>query len=497
MQTINTTALFASGRQLELPASIEVRLDNSVGEGTQTLELLELFRVLPRKRVVALARWQGALVVAKLFFARGRWEHHLRREMEGLEALSRAGITSAELLGSGKLIDGHCGILLLHYIEQGVSLGQRWEQADAKGRERYLQTVVALIADCHERGLLQKDIHLDNFILKGESVYLIDAGSLGHYRHNVDGVDSVNSLHNLALFFAQFPVSNDVLIPSLYEYYRQQRPSADLSEDIAVFTALMREKRALRLRVVFKKLYKETSDNASRKNWSQFVVYKRRLESEALQQFLQAPDSFVARGKMLKSGGTTTVALIEIDEKNYVVKRYNMKSFWYLLRRLFRPSRAWVCWRNAHMLEALGIVTPKPLLMLEKRFGPLRREAYLLCEHVEGEDALYFLNREPIGSSAWQRVLGEFKIMFSALRDFNIVHGDMKATNFLVTENGLAVLDLDGMHQELDARRFARDSGKDLQRFARNWEDDQARAQAVQSMLTQLQEETVYFTKGS
>lgn len=480
-----------------LPASVEVRLNNAEGEGVQTLELLELYRVLPRKRMVALARWRGGLVVAKLFFARGRWEHHLQREVEGIKALSRAGIKTAEPLGSGRLKDGNCGVLLLRYIAQGVSLGRCWEQADAQGREHILRRAVARIAQCHDKGVLQKDIHLENFILEDETVLLIDTGSLEDYSHSAEGVDSVNSLRNLALFFAQFPVSNDVLVPSLYEYYRQRRPSADLSDDIAVFAALMRKKRASRLKVIFKKLYNATSDNACSRSWNQFVVYRRGLESEALQEFLQAPDAFIERGKMMKSGNTTTVALIEIGEKRYVVKRYNMKSLGYLIRRLFRPSRAWVCWRNAHMLEMLGVNTPKPLLMLERRFGPLRREAYLLCEYLEGEDALALLQAESIDSPIWVRALSEFKTMIGTLRDFNIVHGDMKATNFLVTAQGVAVLDLDGMYQELDTGRYARAHEKDLQRFAKNWKGDQTRAQKVQTMLTQLQEETDYFTKGS
>jgi hypothetical protein len=61
----------------------------------------------------------------------------------------------------------------------------------------------------------------------------------------------------------------------------------------------------------------------------------------------------------------------------------------------------------------------------------------------------------------------------------------------------VAVLDLDGMYQESDTRRFARAREKDLQRFAKNWKDDPARAQKVQTMLVQLQDESDYFTKGS
>jgi len=497
MQTIDTSTLLSSGRQLVFPASVEVRLDNSVGEVTQTLELIRLFRVLPKKRVVALARWKGRVVVAKIFFARRRWEQHLQREVQGVSALESAGIKTAELLGSGKLADGRSGFLLLHYIDEGVNLCLRWEQAGGQGRVALLQQVVTLIAECHECGLLQNDIHLGNFLLKDKSVYLIDSGDLERYPENADGVDSVNSLRNLALFLAQFPVSNDALAQSLYLCYCQQRPNADLSEDITVLSALVRKKRTARLKFVVKKLYRETSANAHRQDWNHYIVYDRRIESTALQSFLKAPDAFIESGEIIKAGTTTTVALIEIDGVQYVLKRYNIKSLWHRMRRLVQPSRAWICWRNAHMLEVLGIKTAKPLLMMEWRFGSLRREAYFLSEYLPGEDALHFLNKEPINSPAWQHTLSQFKALFSILRDYSVVHGDMKATNFQITDQGVAVLDLDGMYWKSDARRFNSAQEKDLKRFAKNWENDPKRAQKVQAMLMQMQNESAYFTKGS
>jgi tRNA A-37 threonylcarbamoyl transferase component Bud32 len=497
MQIINTSTILLSGRQLDFPASVRVRVGGREGAAPQTLELLELLRVLPRKRVVALARWQGALVVAKLFFKRGRWEQHLQRDVQGVAALEEAGIKTAGLVANGELVDGQCGFLLMRYIENGEGLGPRWERADTQERLELLHKVVSLIADCHERGILQQDIHLDNFLLQGAAVYLIDAGNLERYPQNVDGVDGVNSLRNLAVFLAQFPVSNDALAPSLYEYYRQQRPSADLSEDIAVFAALLRKKRTIRLKLVLKKLYRETSANGYRRDWNHYIVYDRCLESPALQTFLVAPDGFIDRGEIIKAGTTTTVALIEIDGVQYVLKRYNIKDLWHRIRRLFRPSRAWLCWRNAHMLKMLGVRTANPLLMMERRFGPLRREAYFLSEYLPGEDALRVLNNEPFDAPVWQRTLSQFKDLLATFRDYSIVHGDMKATNFQITGQDVAVLDLDGMYQESDTRRFARAREKDLQRFAKNWKDDPARAQKVQTMLVQLQDESDYFTKGS
>ena len=374
MSVINTETLMASGRELLLPATLEICLHNHASDSVQTLELLQIFRVVPKRRIVALARWQGQRVVVKLFFARPRWAQHLEREVQGITAMQSVGMATATLLGHGELRDGHGGFVLLRYIEGGKNLSQCWQQASADDREAMLRRVLALIADCHERGLLQKDIHLNNFMLREEEIFLLDAGELEQFSQQPEGVDGVNSLRNLALFLAQFPVSNDERVPALYEEYRRQRPGLGLSEDIAVFRALLRKKRSLRLRTVLKKLYRETSANAFRRDWNHYIVYERALESADLQRFLQAPDRYIDEGVLIKGGRTATVAKVMIDGKPYVLKRYNIKSFWHRIRRLFQPSRAWVCWRNAHMLEMLGIENQKSELKVGKK-----RELLIKC----------------------------------------------------------------------------------------------------------------------
>ena len=490
MTLINTQTLITSGRALQLPASIDCCIDGVESR----LEMLEVFRSLPQKRLVCLARWRGELVVAKLFFARGRWQQHLSREEQGIKALMKAGVQTADLLAKGEASDKSCGLVLLKYLDHSESLGARCERAADADKRQILESVVGIIAKCHSLGFLQKDIHLNNFLLKGDAIYLLDAGEL---EQQSVGIDSVNSMRNLALFLAQFPVSNDALVPALYESYKQKRPVVNWSGDLAIFRALLRKKRAIRLKVVLKKLYRETSANAFKRDWNHYIVYERSLESEPLQAFLRNPDAFIDQGTIIKNGRSATVALVDIAGTQYVLKRYNIKSLWHRIRRQFRPSRAWVCWRNAHILEMLGIATAKPLLMMEWRFGSLRREAYFLCEYVPGEDALRFLKNTPLDSPALSSVLEQFKALFTAMCDYSIVHGDMKATNFHVNDKGISVLDLDGMYQEPDQRRFEIARQKDLQRFAKNWEDTPELAQLVKKMLQRLREDTDYFTKGS
>ena len=155
MNSLDTHALLTQGRQITLPAFMEVRLTASP-ENVETLELLQTFRLLPGRRMVALVRWKERLVVMKLFFSRRRWTTHLARETASIRQLVNAGLPTPALLGSGRCVDGRSGFMLLEYLDNGESVQLRWERSTGELRESLLRDVVTLIAavtmpDCCRR----------------------------------------------------------------------------------------------------------------------------------------------------------------------------------------------------------------------------------------------------------------------------------------------------------------------------------------------------------
>ena len=172
-----------------------------------------------------------------------------------------------------------------------------------------------------------------------------------------------------------------------------------------------------------------------------------------------------------------------LDGRVVVIKRYNMKSALHWLRRCWRPSRAWASWRNAHWLELLGLQTPAPIAFLEMRCGPLRRRAYYVSDFIDGESVLNALNRrEP---SAHE--IAELHNYFAIAASDRLIHGDMKATNFLLHEEQLFILDLDAMREEKNPRRWQRLFRRDCERFRRNFQP-RAWLNALERFVTQLLE---------
>lgn len=220
--------------------------------------------------------------------------------------------------------------------------------------------------------------------------------------------------------------------------------------------------------------------------WGYFAMAERTAWCDEFWTLINDPDSVISSGHMLKDGDSTTVVAVELGGQQYVIKRYNIHNTWYALRRLFRPTRAWYCWRNAHLLQLLGIKTPKPVLMMERRWGPLRRAAYFVTELVEGQDVQQLLSQHPAQSAVWSQALGLFGELLGQFRDYRIVHGDCKATNFIMAKDGIYVLDLDAMRREPGERRFRQYHERDLRRFKANWQDNKPASELVGELVKKL-----------
>lgn len=122
------------------------------------------------------------------------------------------------------------------------------------------------------------------------------------------------------------------------------------------------------------------------------------------------------------------------------------------------------------LFEQAGISIPRPIAYIEKRFGPLRGKSYFINEYIEAENLFTYIttHADPLDTTTTERKVVE---LFEALRTTGINHGDMKATNILVCDEKLLVLDLDAARKADDGSLFKRGYEKDRFRFLKNWKN--------------------------
>jgi len=425
-------------------------------------------RSLPGRRLVCQGSWNDRHVFAKIFFGKED-KRYFERDLQGNRLLAAAEIRTPELLFAGPDDQGLSHCLIFKAIATAINAQHFWDTADAEQRLALMQDLVVEVARHHHAGLMQTDLYLNNFLYESGKLYTLDGDGI----RRLPGMCKRNAaLKNLALLLSKFDVLDlqQELQQLLAMYVRERgwRNSPSVSHmQRRIFTT--------RLRVVEKyadsKVFRECTDIQVRRTRCRFQAVARLYASRLLNQALAEPDHLLNpdRSMRLKSGNTCTVALAEIDDRKVVVKRYNIKSFWHGLSRALRQSRAAVSWSNAHRLKMLDIATAEPVALLERRYGLIRRQAYLLTEYVDAPDIHDFFADIEVTDAHKQAVAANVARLFEKLNLLAISHGDFKATNVKIADSQPLLIDLDSMRQHTCRRIFERQHVRDLRRFLQNW----------------------------
>ncbi|HID23071.1 MAG TPA: hypothetical protein EYP14_11810 [Planctomycetaceae bacterium] len=258
-----------------------------------------------------------------------------------------------------------------------------------------------------------------------------------------------------------------------------------------------------------------------RRSIGRFMQWDGRLPDGLVEALWRDPDALLGGGSVVSAGKRCTVARVAWPRENasdaakgpsiaprcgsqqaqppggdrtavrqntvFALKRFNQKGPLHTVIHWFLPTRAWRGWRFGRRLQQEGIATPWPWAYVENRLGPLRWTSYLLTEYVTGEPLQRWIDRaDQIPRSEWELVIRQFGDLWRRMAKLGVVHGDMKATNFLIdAERRLWVLDLDGMRRPLVSWIWSRARARDEMRFLRNFGN---RRDLIDSFRTQIQE---------
>jgi len=443
-------------------------------------------RLLPGKRLVCLGDLNDQQVVVKFYLDPGGAKRHFSRELKGVHAFQSAGVKTPQLISAGRY--GGAYVLCFQRISPAEDLFAASEkQTDDAQKIRLLSRAVLAVADQHNAGLKQEDLHRENFLLSGDEVYSID-GDAVNARKMGKPLSEKESLKNLGLFFTHLYPYQVHLIPDIFKVYAEKRGWQPTDRRIRrLFKAVYRQKQQ-RKQEYLKKIFRECTEFVCSKKWNRFMVCRRDRYTPELADLLEDPDAFMASGELLKSGNTATVALARAGGSDVVIKRYNIKSFGHGLNRFFRPSRAWMSWRNAHRLTYMDIPTPVPVALIERRWGPFRRKAYFITEAARGIPLNHLFASETLDGAAIDKELKRLESIFQSMATARIWHGDFKASNFIVSKEDIKVVDLDVMMEYRYRWAFQKAFQKDLKRFMKNWTDIPEIERKCQQMLERIKQ---------
>lgn len=430
---------------------------------TESLLCTELLRFVPGRRRVYEALWNGKNVILKVFSHKLSGKRHLRREWKGLTNLIRRKLNAPKPLFYGQTEDGQWVTAAEKITGSSTALEAFQILHDPAEQLNLLVLMAKELAKQHIKGVMQKDLHLENFLLRDNEVFLLDAGQIRFYRCELG---RKNSLSQLAMLAAWLPDNRNEDINRLCKQYYQIRNWNFEEPDQTKF---WKQLAACRRKAVRKGLRKSlrTSKRFIKVRGEKYNgVFDRSFCRDAEPfDFIERIDELMNDGRTLKNGNTCYVSHLTWNGEDVVVKNYKHKSIIHSLRHTIKKSRARQCWLNGHRLGMLNIATPKPLAYFEQRRGFLMWKSYLVTEYIKGMSLHYYMRDENISRQKRKAAVQGTKNLLDELARYRITHGDLKHTNILITEDGPVLTDLDSMQFHICNFMFRTRRVKDILRF--------------------------------
>lgn len=394
-------------------------------------------------------------------------QRHARKEVTGLKSLSTAKIDAPDLIDEIHL--SGFSLITTSFLENCQSLDALWKQnLSDESRLQLLERAIETIATLHSNHILHNDPHLDNFLINKDRIFLIDGGGLSPGKKTIT---PEQALKNLALFLSVLFPKHVHLSLLAFPYYQVIAPLPNVNEQHLV--KAIKKNRKWRERYL-EKIFRTCTDFIAESNFNHFQVIDRSEDSSELRRFIQSPDAYIYKGKLLKEGKTNTVSIVTLDDgKQVFVKRYkSKKGFIHKYVRGFRQSRARTAWYCAHhLIRLLGVDTPKPIALIEHRLGRFVSCSYLITEYVDADDALSYFTKQLKMTDEITEQAEKLLEIIESLKSGYFFHGDMKATNFILTRDRMMAIDLDQSKICPTKKIYQPLYEKDISRFQKNWVD--------------------------
>ena len=438
----------------------------ALADGRQ-LEVLELVRSIPNKRLVCRAVCNQQTVYAKIFIGKDA-QKYAARDQHGVGLLQQAGIATPALINADKLATQSGAVLLFAEVPDCENAEQAYAAMTEKARFNLVKLLVMEVAKHHNAGLLQTDLYLKNFLVKNDKIYTLDGDGIRKF----SPLSKQKALENLSVLLSKFDVlALENGLPDLLKTYAQTRSWHKVPDAYWLQHLTQAHRRQVASNYADKKVFRNCTDVKIHALRGLLYAASSLYENILLPTNIAELDAAFTPQTIIKNGNTCTVAITQIGDLKIVIKRYNIKSFWHGVSRALRQTRAAASWANAHRLGLLGIATAKPIALIETRSLGLRGKAYFLAEYIDAPDAAeFFNNTNNKGHRA--AAIKNIATLFYKLYLLQISHGDMKATNIKLQNNKPVLIDLDSMRQHSQATPALQAHVRDLRRFMQNWQSD-------------------------
>ena len=290
----------------------------------------------------------------------------------------------------------------------------------------------------HDAGLFHKDLHGGNFLWDGESFFLTDL----HRAEILRSVSLDQRLQNLSHLFHSLRShwGREDFLRFLMNYFGEESLDPEKREAcLRKILSSMEELQGRWWKSRSKRCLKESTEFSRRKEGGTTVYHRRDFPSDRINEVIGTHRAILEEDptRLLKQAPESVVSLVKTGESKICVKEFRYPYWFDRLKENFRASKGFRAWIAGNSLKIRNVPSLGVMAYVERRYGFGIRESFLLMEASEkGQEMDRYLFK---GFQTVQRkrlFIKSFAQWFSRLHQREIFHGDMKACNILVSEEG-------------------------------------------------------------
>jgi|TARA_B110001454_G_C12719380_1_gene434050 heptose I phosphotransferase len=338
-----------------------------------------------------------------------------------------------------------------------------------------LRNIASICRTMHLHGLNHRDLYLCHFHIKKEGSYNLNDISLidlhrSQIRKRVPKRWATKDIGGLLHSVIQFGISETDCYRFLMVYF--DCSLRELLKDNKDFI----EKSRYRAYTMYMKPIKEEISLTDKKSLPFSSDYKKEfgrdyrwigkkeLLTNKIIDILKDLDGAMSKGKIIKHETGHFIVSLNLEGREIFIKKYQIKSAWHLVRKVFSKSRAYNSWLAIHWLRSAGISTVDPIVVYERFNFCTTLDSYLITNSIEGDNLDTVCNENKKDFIIAARMHSFFK----RLQWIGFNHGDAKTSNFFIDKEDLVVFDLDVAKRRLTNFMVKRKIKRDIERMLRS-----------------------------
>ncbi|MBN2189653.1 MAG: hypothetical protein JW728_00390 [Candidatus Aureabacteria bacterium] len=374
------------------------------------------------------------------------------KEYENGVLLSKKGIRVPRSLAAGTfssrdMKDG--GI----FISEEVAGARTLSEEIRKAPDTLMDKFCGFVRELHKKGIYQADFHLDNILVSGAQMYLIDVQRVKCFDSEVPARLISRNLANINMFLRE----------NLGRKYQLMFFEGYFGADFRVFFEDIERMSDEYFYRLWKRRDKKAVEN--KENYS--LTRVKGMKCVALKKFSEyvgadfVPDieKLFAAAEVIKDDIKTSVRRVDYRECDLVIKRYNRTSVF-----SFPGVKALNSWKGSVGLKIRKISTPEALMSVSGNGA-----GYFIAENKKDIVRIdEFLRQEGLSREEKRKAMENTGKFFADMHNKGIYHRDTKPGNIFIERKCMAVSILDTDRVQFSRALNTQKKVKNLKRLIDN-----------------------------